>query len=79
MTLLPILERLFLRDLIGRGEREGRKIEEVHEKVQFKAGILLARKPRRSLDHQLLSLAIDPYRQKFLLLSRALAARAKFH
>jgi hypothetical protein len=37
MTLIPILERLFIRDLIGRGEREGRKIEAVREKVQFKA------------------------------------------
>jgi hypothetical protein len=26
MTLIPILERLFIRDLIRRGEREGRKI-----------------------------------------------------
>ena len=37
MTLIPALERLFLRDLIRRGEREGRKIEAVREKVQFKA------------------------------------------
>jgi hypothetical protein len=37
MTLIPILERLFIRDLIRRGEREGRKIEAVCEKVQFKA------------------------------------------
>jgi hypothetical protein len=37
MTLIPVLERLFLRDLIRRGEREGRKIEAVREKVQFKA------------------------------------------
>jgi hypothetical protein len=37
MTLIPILERLFIRDLIRRGEREGRKIEAVREKVQFKA------------------------------------------
>jgi hypothetical protein len=29
MTLIPILERLFIRDLIRRGEREGRKIEPV--------------------------------------------------
>jgi hypothetical protein len=36
MTLIPCLERLFLRDLIRRGEREGRKIEAVREKVQFK-------------------------------------------
>jgi hypothetical protein len=36
MTLIPILERLFLRDLIRRGEREGRKIEAVREKIQFK-------------------------------------------
>jgi hypothetical protein len=38
MTLIPILERLFIRDLIRRGEREGRKVETVREKVQFKAG-----------------------------------------
>jgi hypothetical protein len=38
MTLIPILERLFIRDLIRRGEREARKIEAVREKVQFKAG-----------------------------------------
>jgi hypothetical protein len=38
MTLVPILERLFLRDLIGRAEREGRKAEEVGEKVQLKRG-----------------------------------------
>ena len=37
MTLIPALERLFIRDLIRRGEREGRKIESVREKVQFKA------------------------------------------
>jgi hypothetical protein len=37
MTLIPILERLFIRDLIRRGEREGRKIESLREKVQFKA------------------------------------------
>jgi hypothetical protein len=36
VTLIPILERLFIRDLIRRGEREGRKIEAVREKVQFK-------------------------------------------
>src|SRR5258708_12548006 len=36
MTLIPILERLFLRDLIRRGEREGRKIEAIRDKVQFK-------------------------------------------
>jgi hypothetical protein len=38
MTLIPILERLFIRDLIRRGEREGRKIEAVREQAQFKAG-----------------------------------------
>jgi hypothetical protein len=38
MTLIPALERLFIRDLIRRGEREGRKIEAVREKVEFKAG-----------------------------------------
>jgi hypothetical protein len=37
MTLIPILERLFIRDLLRRGEREGRKIEAVREKVQLKA------------------------------------------
>jgi hypothetical protein len=37
MTLIPILGRLFIRDLIRRGEREGRKIEAVREKVQVKA------------------------------------------
>jgi hypothetical protein len=36
MTLIPALERLFIRDLIRRGEREGRKIEAVREKVQVK-------------------------------------------
>jgi hypothetical protein len=36
LTLIPVLERLFIRDLIHRGEREGRKIEAVREKVQFK-------------------------------------------
>jgi hypothetical protein len=36
MTLIPALERLFIRDLIRRGEREGRKIEAVRVKVQFK-------------------------------------------
>jgi hypothetical protein len=37
MLLIPILERLFIRDLIRRGEREGRKIEAVREKTLFKA------------------------------------------
>jgi hypothetical protein len=37
MTLIPALERLFIRDLIRRGEREGRKIEAVRAKVQLKA------------------------------------------
>ena len=36
MTLIPILERLFIRDLIRRGEREGRKIEAVREKVEVR-------------------------------------------
>jgi hypothetical protein len=36
MTLIPILERLFIRDLIRRGEREGRKIEAIRDKVQIK-------------------------------------------
>jgi hypothetical protein len=31
MTTIPALERLFIRDLIRRGEREGRKIEAVRE------------------------------------------------
>ena len=38
MTLIPALERLFIRDLIRRGEREGRKIEGVRDKIRFKAG-----------------------------------------
>jgi hypothetical protein len=37
ITLISILERLFIRDLIRRGEREGRKIEAVREKIQLKA------------------------------------------
>jgi len=36
MTLIPILERLFIRDLIRRGEREGRKIEAVREGEQVR-------------------------------------------
>jgi hypothetical protein len=36
MTLIPILERLFIRDLIRRGEREARKIEAVRDKIQVK-------------------------------------------
>lgn len=36
MTLIPALERLFLRDLIRRGEREGRKVEAVRDKIQVK-------------------------------------------
>jgi hypothetical protein len=36
MTLIPALERLFLRDLIRRGEREGRKIEAVREGEQVR-------------------------------------------
>ena len=36
MTLIPILERLFIRDLIRRGEREGRKIEAMRDKIQVK-------------------------------------------
>jgi hypothetical protein len=36
MTLIPALERLFIRDLIRRGEREGRKIEAVREDVQVR-------------------------------------------
>jgi hypothetical protein len=34
MTLIPALERLFILDLIRRGEREGRKIEAVRDKIQ---------------------------------------------
>jgi hypothetical protein len=37
VTLIPILERLFIRDLIRSAEREGRKIQAVREKVQFRA------------------------------------------
>jgi len=36
MTLIPALERLFIRDLIRRAEREGRKIEALREKVQVR-------------------------------------------
>jgi hypothetical protein len=36
MPLIPILERLFYRDLIRRGEREGRKIEAMRDKMQVK-------------------------------------------
>ena len=36
MTLIPALERLFIRDLIRRGEREGRKVEAVREKIHVK-------------------------------------------
>ena len=36
MTLIPILERLLIRDLIRRGEREGRKIEGMRENIQLK-------------------------------------------
>jgi hypothetical protein len=36
MTLIPILERLFIRDLIRRGEREARKIEAVREQVRVR-------------------------------------------
>ncbi len=38
MTLILFCERLFIHDLIRRGEREGRKIEAARGKVQFKAG-----------------------------------------
>jgi hypothetical protein len=34
MTLIPILERLFIRDLIRRGEREGRKVEAARERFE---------------------------------------------
>ena len=36
MTLIPALERLLIRDLIRRGEREGRKIEAVREGEQVR-------------------------------------------
>jgi hypothetical protein len=36
MTLIPVLERLFLRDLIRRAEREGRKVEAVREEAQVR-------------------------------------------
>ena len=36
MTLIPALERLLIRDLIRRGEREGRKIEAIREKIEFR-------------------------------------------
>ena len=36
MTLIPALERLFIRDLIRRAEREGRKIEALRDKIQVK-------------------------------------------
>ncbi|MBV9875174.1 MAG: hypothetical protein JO025_10640 [Verrucomicrobia bacterium] len=36
MPLIPMLERLFIRDLIRRGEREGRKIEAVREGQQVR-------------------------------------------
>jgi hypothetical protein len=36
MTLIPILERLFIRDLLRRGEREGKKIEAVREEGQVR-------------------------------------------
>jgi hypothetical protein len=36
MTLIPILERLFIRDLIRRGEREGKKVEAIRGEIQVK-------------------------------------------
>ena len=36
LSMTLTVERLFIRDLIRRGEREGRKIEAVRDKVQFK-------------------------------------------
>jgi hypothetical protein len=36
MTLIPTLERLFIRDLIRRGEREGRKIDAIRHKIQVR-------------------------------------------
>jgi hypothetical protein len=35
MTLIPALERLIFRDLIRRGERQGKKIEAIRDKIQF--------------------------------------------
>ena len=36
MTLIPALERLFIRDLIRRGERQGKKIEGMRDNIQLK-------------------------------------------
>jgi hypothetical protein len=36
VTLIPILERLFIRDLIRRGERQGKKIEGMRDNIQLK-------------------------------------------
>jgi hypothetical protein len=36
MTLIPVFERLFIRDLIRRAGREGRKIEAIRDKIQVK-------------------------------------------
>jgi hypothetical protein len=38
MTLILFCERLFIRDLIRRGEREGRKIEAIREKLSLRRG-----------------------------------------
>jgi hypothetical protein len=34
--LIPVLDGLFIRDLIRRREREGRKIEAIRDKIHFK-------------------------------------------
>jgi hypothetical protein len=36
MTLIPVFERLVVCDLLRRGEREGRKIEAIRDKIQVK-------------------------------------------
>jgi len=36
MTLIPALERLFIRDLIRRGEPQGKKIEGMRDNIQLK-------------------------------------------
>ena len=36
IMLIPAPERLIIRDLIHRGERQGRKIEAIRDKIQFR-------------------------------------------
>ena len=36
MKLIPILERLFIRDLIRREEQEGRKVEAIRDEIEVK-------------------------------------------